>query len=91
VKIEIVDQWWLALRTSASAWVISFWGGVGALIVAIWPVAQWVIDQILPRDPLWRIPFALLTLVITSGSMLFARVVRQRKRQQKLLEKRSGK
>ena len=90
MKIELVDHWWTILRRSSVAWAASAWGGIGALIVMIWPVAQWAFDQVLPRDPLWRIPFALATLAVTAGSMLFARAVKQPKLQAKLEEKNGG-
>jgi hypothetical protein len=90
MKIELVDHWWTVLRRSAVSWAAGAWGGVGALIIMIWPVAQWAFDQILPDNPLWRVPFALAVLAITAGSMLFARAVKQPKLAEKLAEKENG-
>lgn len=84
MKIRFVDHPLTVIRGAAVAWAIWAWSGVGAGIVLIWPVAQWVLDQILPENPLWRIPFALATLAITAGSMLFARAVKQEKLAKKL-------
>lgn len=83
MKIQLIDEckalWWRL----ASVRVMAFWGVLGAVIVQMWPVAQWALNEILPHNPLWRIPFAALTMGLTFGSMLFARLKSQPKLQGK--------
>ena len=68
-------DWWKL----HSAQVMAFWALLGGVIVAMWPVAHWALDQVLPDEPLWRIPFAVLVSAATFGSFLYARMRPQRK------------
>jgi hypothetical protein len=89
MKFELIEdcrQWWRL----GSVWTMGLWAVLGGVIVQIWPVAQWALNEVLPHDPLWRIPFAVLTVSVTFGSMLFARLKMQPKLQQKLAEKRDA-
>ena len=70
-----IHSWW-KLR---SAQVMAFWAVLGGVIVAMWPVAQWALNEVLPRDPLYRIPFALAVAGVTFGSFLYARLRKQPK------------
>jgi hypothetical protein len=72
--------WWRL----GSIWTMGFWAALGSVIVAIWPVAHWAFDTILPRYPLWRIPFAAATFAVTFGSMFYARMKAQPRLQAKL-------
>ena len=90
MNLNLVEHWGTVLRRSAVTWAIGFWGAVGSVIIMVWPVAQWAFDEVLPENPLWRVPFALATFAVTVGSVVFARLKRQPKLQAKLEEKRDA-
>ncbi|MGX7895450.1 hypothetical protein [Tsuneonella sp. HG222] len=57
-----------------SVQVMAVWSVLGGIIVAMWPVAHWALDEVLPDDPLWRIPFAVVVSAVTFGSYFYARL-----------------
>lgn len=73
--------WW----RFASTWAMAFWAALGGIIVAMWPVASWYLNQIIPDGPL-RVALGGLVTAVTFGSMLFARL----RKQPKLEEKRNA-
>ena len=78
MRLQFIDDcrhWWKLNSNQVAA----FWALLGGVIVAMWPVAQWALNEILPRDPLWRIPFAAATVAVTFGSFLYARLRSQPK------------
>lgn len=58
---------------------MAFWALLGGVMIQAWPVVQWALNEALPHDPLWRIPFAILTAAVTFGSFLAARLLAQPK------------
>jgi hypothetical protein len=61
-----------ALFKLNSVQVMAFWSALGGIIVAMWPVAQWAITELLPHGPL-RIAFAVMVSAVTFGSYVYAR------------------
>lgn len=56
-----------------SVQVMAFWSALGGIIVAMWPVASWAINELLPHGPL-RIAFAVIVSGVTFGSYVYARL-----------------
>lgn len=63
-----MNQWWKL----HSVQIMAFWAALGGVIVAMWPVAHYLLDKIIPDGP-WRIGMAALVSAVTFGSMLYAR------------------